>query len=460
MDSRGNPEAPFPVGLTLMPSRFLLLAGAMLFAACTPGANEEQIDKDMYKEFRGGARLDPVESAELREKLGAVQSLGYFDGVKPAGDTETSVTFVDPELAWPGYNLYISGGQPEAILTDMLGYTLHRWHLDLEAAWPRDVLDQDPQLRQLVLDEDEGIEKKNSWQKAFLQPGGQLLVIFKDIGVAKIDRNSELIWKKTFAAHHDLDVAPDGEIFVIISEPRVLPRIDPERYQLDDFIAVLSTSGEELRRISIYEAFENSAFAPLLDQCEPSGDPFHTNSIQILRALPETDPPLPEAFKPGALLLSVREIDTIVLLDPESESVTWAKTGPWEEQHDATLLEGGTITLFDNFGNPETEHGESRAIEYDPARDRMVWEYGGSEENLFNSRRRGNVQRLPNGNTLINESDNGRAFEVLPDGRIAWEFINPSRAGENDRYIAVLRTFERLDPEPIEAWLNPESSGE
>jgi hypothetical protein len=36
-----------------------------------------------------------------------------------------------------------------------------------------------------------------------------------------------------------------------------------------------------------------------------------------------------------------------------------------------------------------------------------------------------NAQRLPNGNTLINEGTNGRFFEIDPQGTIVWEFINP-----------------------------------
>jgi hypothetical protein len=34
-------------------------------------------------------------------------------------------------------------------------------------------------------------------------------------------------------------------------------------------------------------------------------------------------------------------------------------------------------------------------------------------------------QRLPSGNTIICESDNGRFFEVTPDNEIVWEYENP-----------------------------------
>ncbi|MFH3639540.1 ArsR family transcriptional regulator, partial [Acinetobacter baumannii] len=36
-----------------------------------------------------------------------------------------------------------------------------------------------------------------------------------------------------------------------------------------------------------------------------------------------------------------------------------------------------------------------------------------------------NMQRLENGNTLINEGSNGRIFEVTRDHDIVWEYISP-----------------------------------
>jgi hypothetical protein len=44
---------------------------------------------------------------------------------------------------------------------------------------------------------------------------------------------------------------------------------------------------------------------------------------------------------------------------------------------------------------------------------------------VFFSAFRGSVQRLPSGNTLIAEAEWGRIFEVKPNGRIVWEYINP-----------------------------------
>jgi hypothetical protein len=82
-------------------------------------------------------------------------------------------------------------------------------------------------------------------------------------------------------------------------------------------------------------------------------------------------------------------------------------------------------------------------MEIDPLTGRTVWEYGGRGVD-FSSRTMGSCQRLPNGNTLITESENGRAVEVTRDGRTVWEFYNPARAGDDGELVAVLFEVVRL----------------
>ena len=79
--------------------------------------------------------------------------------------------------------------------------------------------------------------------------------------------------------------------------------------------------------------------------------------------------------------------------------------------------------------------------------------YVGSEERPFYSETCGANQRLPNGNTLIVESDNGRAFEVTPDGTTVWEYVNPHRAGEHDELIAALLDVVRLPRDFPTDWI-------
>jgi hypothetical protein len=61
--------------------------------------------------------------------------------------------------------------------------------------------------------------------------------------------------------------------------------------------------------------------------------------------------------------------------------------------------------------------------------------------------------RLPNGNTLVSESDSGRAFELTPEKEIVWEYLNPQRAGPNRELIATLFEVVRLPRDVASGWL-------
>ena len=61
--------------------------------------------------------------------------------------------------------------------------------------------------------------------------------------------------------------------------------------------------------------------------------------------------------------------------------------------------------------------------------------------------------RLKNGNTLITESDFGRAFEITREGDVVWEYYNPHRGGENDEFIATLMEVLRLPADFPLDWL-------
>jgi hypothetical protein len=54
----------------------------------------------------------------------------------------------------------------------------------------------------------------------------------------------------------------------------------------------------------------------------------------------------------------------------------------------------------------------------------VVWQYIGTKRTFF-SRFLGSAERLPNGNTLIEEGIWGRFFQVTPAGKIGWEYMFP-----------------------------------
>ena len=109
---------------------------------------------------------------------------------------------------------------------------------------------------------------------------------------------------------------------------------------------------------------------------------------------------------------------------------------------------GESPAVFDNNRRDEA----SRILELDPGTGQQTLIYAGDQANPFYSATCGVAQRLDNGNTLVTESDYGRAFEVAPDGTIVWEFYNPFRAGERGRFIATMMEMQRLSPEYSAEW--------
>jgi len=162
---------------------------------------------------------------------------------------------------------------------------------------------------------------------------------------------------------------------------------------------------------------------------------FHTNSIEII----EKD--IPGLARKGDLLISIRQLNIIAIIDHSTKQLIWT----WGEndlrkQHHPSLLDNGNILIFDNQG---ADGRRSRIVELNPITEKIEWTY---DSDKFFSFSRGGNQRLPNGNTLVTESDKGRVFEITPDGKVVWEFWNPEI---NDDKRAVIYRMMRLDPEVL-----------
>jgi len=155
------------------------------------------------------------------------------------------------------------------------------------------------------------------------------------------------------------------------------------------------------------------------------------------------------AFRRGNVLISMRHTHALAVLDLDAGTVAWAATGMWKLQHDPRVLPNGRILLFDNAG-----YGwSSQVIEVEPRTARIAWTYRGSPAESFFSLFCGAAQSLPNGNTLITESCQGRAFEVTRAGETVWSYRNPERAGPRGELIAALFEVERVPAEAVEDWL-------
>jgi hypothetical protein len=372
----------------------------------------------------------------------------------PARTEQRGVTVHDPDRARPGLTLYTSGHDARAILMDMDGRVVHEWHRPYSELW-----DESAAVRNPVPD------TQVYFRKARVFPNGDLLVVYDGVGdtpwgygMARLDRDSNVLWKNLDRFHHAFTVAADGRVYGLTHHFRdeILEGTDHFTPPiLEDFLVVLSPEGETLKQVSLLDALNRSGFRRLLWQIPYYSleDPLHTNDVEVLdHAMAERlGAKVPQAA-PGQVLLSFREVagGTLALLDPDKEEIVWALRGSWMSQHDPDILPNGNILLFDNHGH-FGDAGRSRVVEVDPGNGRIVWSYAGSAQHPFESRLRAAQEPLDNGNVLITESDGGRLLEVTSSGEIVWEFVNPVRAGEDDQYIPVVSWAQRIAPESLQA---------
>lgn len=159
----------------------------------------------------------------------------------------------------------------------------------------------------------------------------------------------------------------------------------------------------------------------------------------------------------GNLLASFRNISTIIKIDRQTGEIVW-KLGapPLSGQHAPTALPNGNLLIFDN-GPHRLDHSFpfSRVLELNPVTKETVWKFQEAILPNFFSPRNSNAQRLPNGNTLINEGSFGRFFEVLPEGEVVWEYVNPyfapTTADSKSQYNTVFRVYRYTEEQVAKA---------
>ncbi|MCA9001733.1 MAG: hypothetical protein KDB61_07415, partial [Planctomycetes bacterium] len=156
---------------------------------------------------------------ESRRKLEQLANVGYATGYE-APRIETGVTIHLEELAQPGLNLYCSGHAPEAVLMDMQGKVLHRWSLPF---------DQVPSQRT------PSMRTQLTWRKVHLLANGDLIVCYEGLGLARLDRNSKLLWYWDGASHHDFEVIGD-RVFTLSREGSTLPYLETDQPIVEDAV--------------------------------------------------------------------------------------------------------------------------------------------------------------------------------------------------------------------------------
>jgi hypothetical protein len=360
----------------------------------------------------------PELNTETKSAVEDLLSLPYLSYVENDPNPEKKgVTFYNENLSYPGVNLFITGKNQGAYLIDMDGEIIHSWS---------------------------GInETIGNWKYSEMDENGNLIVLDKKIGLIKMDFNSNIIWTNYASDeranqeyyHHDFELSEKGDIYVLAKSTKKIKLPDREILSKVDNLLVIDSNGV-LKEIIPLSSLILDGFPKTLEllekkaQADPKnllmsffhaitideiGGFFHANTIE------EIHQNIGIANK-GDLLFCDRNLNLIGIIDRNNKELIWSwGPGILDHPHQPTVLENGNLLIFDNgmFRN------YSRILELNPRTEKIVWKYEADPKGSFYTSIRGGNQRLPNGNTLITESNKGHVFEVNNDGEIVWEFWNP-----------------------------------
>jgi hypothetical protein len=348
-----------------------------------------------------------------------LSSLGYLAGhVLDEDEGREGVTLsvdgrVDPNMlilyTLLGWSRGIERGPVDAPwdevrIVDARGDILHRW-----------------KARPFAVD-------KQETSTARLLPDGGLLVSQNDAGIAKLDWSSKVVWRVMGLFHHDINVDHQGLVYANEKRDIVIEQDGIGLPITDNGVTILSADGEILERIWLsdvmkdFDVHRRRITASQARRRSREGayfvDVFHLNSIEALAAHPRG------LWKSGDLLVSIRNLDTVAVLDRTTHHILWAwGYGELENQHSATQTADGRLALFDNGHRRRW----SRILEIDPTANEIVWTYEQRKDpGKFYSRIRGVVQWVEDRDTFtVFSTQRARIFEVDRKGDLLWEYFSP-----------------------------------
>ncbi len=300
-----------------------------------------------------------------------------------------------------------------------------------------------------------GVSGKISPAGLHLFPNGDLLATFHGhntfpfaIGIARFDKNSNLLWKQEVFAHHSFSVAEDGKIYVpsleVVDSPIQIAKTDSliesnsgKIYR--DLILVLSDSGEVLDRFSVLDAlFESGLHGNLLRlnaSTLTADDPTHLNDVQVIR---QSEAACLPGIAEGDLLVSMRNINTVGILDSRTRRFKWVSSGTLVGQHSPRVYKKGIIAV-DNLGG-DRQLGGTQLVHVNHATgipETLFPREGIAMPDLCRTANSGHLELHQNGRlALFSVSHEGAIWEVdLETGKVEWEYIYAEPDGDRNRQM-------------------------
>jgi len=326
-----------------------------------------------------------------------------------------------------------------ADILDMEGRRLHSWDLDWFHIWPNP--------DHLPMEHVPTLRPATHIHGALILENSDLVFNFEHLGLVRIDRNGNIVWRLPYRTHHAIHRHDDGNLWVTGQRRRTNgnPLFPLRKPPFDEYTLLeVSPGGNIIGEWSVSDILAENGRGGLLfaGPPEPSlyvlDDRIHLNDVE---PFPST---MAEGFfTSGDILVSLRNVNTVFVFNRHTGKLKYISTGMFIRQHDPDFIDGNTFSVFDNNAVPMGGPSHSRIVVVSLPEDKAEVFFEGSPQNPFFTAIMGKHQWLPNGNLLITESVAGRAFEISPQGETVWQYINYVDAG----IVALVEEVQRLPAE-------------
>lgn len=272
---------------------------------------------------------------------------------------------------------------------------------------------------------------------------GSVVFNFEHLSLVRLDPCGGVMWRLAYRTHHSLFLDEQQRLWASgqINHYAPVSRIpNHEPVFIEPTVVVVSLEGEILRTFSVMDILRDNGLAGLLYVSSQSsdnvvrGDTLHLNDVEVFPASLE-----PGVFEAGDIMLSLRNISTVLVVDGEDLSVKYRSMGELIRQHDPDFIDGNTLSIFNN-NNYQRRNAPAQILIKSVRDGGTRVHYTGTESERFSTHLMGKHQWLPNGNLLISEPMHGRGFEIDPGGKIVWEYINLIDEGR----VGILEELQRL----------------
>jgi hypothetical protein len=396
---------------------------------------------------------------QLLEDTGAVQPWYYVR----TGDRVKVPTLSEDRMA-PGLTLIASTGPDHASQIQVVspsGDVVHAWRPDWFEIWPDATHVPEsarPQSRGGLV------------HGVLLLPDGSVIFNFTELALVRMDICGNVMWKLPYRTHHSVALDNHGHLWVPGLHVREDRRTDLPNHEPPFHVYRLvqvSLEGRVLQEVRVFEILQRNGLSGLLylsstanRETTVTGDTMHLNDIEIF--------PISMAaghFSPGDVMISLRNINAVLVFDPDDWSLRYANIGRVIRQHDPDFVDGNTISVFDNNNRMSTAAwetvesdediaGSSRIVRFSAVTDEATVVFQGDAEQRMFTDIMGQHQNLSTGGTLITESVNGRVLEVDGNGEIVWEYLNIVDEGLK----GLISDAHRLEPEFDEQFFSDRAS--